>query len=67
MRSNFFAEFDSQVAGCRRLETWGCLALRDADSKADGENCFQQHDSILVLMDLSQTGPNDDLKTDQNN
>lgn len=67
MRSNLFAEFDSQVVGCRRLETWGCLALRDADSKEDGENCVQQHDSILILIDLSQTWPNDDLKTDQNN
>lgn len=51
MRSNLFAEFDSQVVGRRRLETWGCLALGDADSKEDGENCFQQHDSILILID----------------
>jgi hypothetical protein len=55
MRSNLFAEFDSQVVGRRRLETWGCLALGDADSKEDGENYFQQHDSILILIDLSQT------------
>ena len=67
MRSNLFAEFDSQVVGRRWLETWGCLALGDAGSKEDGENCFQQHDSILILIDLSQTWPNDGLKIAENN
>lgn len=67
MRSNLFAEFDSEVVGCGRLESWGCLALGDADSKEDGENCFQQHDSILILIDLSQTLPNDALKIAENN
>ena len=44
VRSDLLAELDTQLMRRRRLKTWGCLALGDAYSKQDNENCSQNHD-----------------------
>jgi hypothetical protein len=38
-----FPEFNSQFVFCRRLKTWRCPALSDANGKQESQNDSDQH------------------------